>query len=305
MLVGAGAALAATWLPEGNAQPASDHDSRSRIHISEITTKPWTLEQDVAAYKQQGLGIELWESKFDPAKIPQQLAWLEEQNISVSSLQPAVLTVFPSMSVLEPKDPAERVARMCRTIDLFGSVLKGKCFPTNTGADFTGNEYRVWRGSVDAYKRLADYAAERGVRVAFEPLGASLMNRSTTVFNMEQALELLHEVNHPNLGLTADAYNLWESNALEQVSLCGDKLFLVHIADWKRPRNFHDRRVPGEGQIPLADFLRRVHALHYRGPLVVELFSEGVPDSLWSQDMNDVVKRCKRGVEAALQQARA
>ena len=85
---------------------------------------------------------------------------------------------------------------------------------------------RVWRGCVEAYKRLADYAANRGVRVAFEPLGASLMNLSTTVCTIEIALQLLHEVNHPNLGLCADAYNLWESNALDQVSMCGDKLFL-------------------------------------------------------------------------------
>ncbi|MDE1178296.1 MAG: sugar phosphate isomerase/epimerase [Edaphobacter sp.] len=229
---------------------------------------------------------------------------MHKQDISVSSLQPAVLTIFPSMSVLEPKDPAERVQRMCRTIDRFQSVLKGKSFPANTGADFTGNEDKVWRGSVEGFKRVADYAAERGVKVAFEPLGASLMNRSTTVCNMEVALELLHEVNHPNLGLCADAYNLWESSALEQVSLCGDKLFLVHVADWKRPRNFHDRRVPGEGQIPIADFLKRVAALNYTGPYVVELFSEGVPDSLWSQDLDTVVERCKNGMEQAIAASR-
>ncbi|MFT4112569.1 sugar phosphate isomerase/epimerase family protein [Silvibacterium sp.] len=271
-----------------------------KICISEITTKPWTLRQDVEGYKRNGVGIELWESKFSQDNYARELAWVEEQGIAVSSVQPYVLTVFPSMSVLEPKDPQERVGLMCRTIDRFQSVLRGKAFPTNTGADPSGNEDLVWRTSVEVYKRLADYAAKRDVKVAFEPLGASLMNRSTTVSNIEVALEMVHEVNHPNFGLTADAYNLWESSALDQVSLCGDKLFLVHVADWKRPRNFHDRRVPGEGRIPLTDFLRRVKALGYRGPLVVEIFSEGVPDSLWSQNLDDVVERSKRGIEAAL-----
>jgi len=267
-------------------------DLRSRIHISEITTKPWTLQQDVESYKRHGLGIELWESKFSEENDERELDWLLEQNISISSLQPHVLTVFPSMSVLEPKDPAERVQRMCQTIDRFQRILKGKSFPTNTGADSTGNEDKVWRGSVEGYKRLADFAAERGVRVAFEPLGASLMNWSTTICNMEVALQLHHEVNHPNFGLCADAYNLWESNALDQVSLCGDKLFLAHIADWKRPRNFHDRHVPGEGQIPLSEFLKRVNALQYRGPLVV-----------WLQDLDTVVARCKKGMGQAITQA--
>jgi sugar phosphate isomerase/epimerase len=160
---------------------------------------------------------------------PERLFDLGQGDIEVSSLQPAVLTVFPSMSAPEPSDPAERVQRMCRTIDRFLRLVKGKNFPTNTGADFSGNEDKVWHGSVEAYKRLADYAAERGVRVAFEPVGASVMNRSTTVCNMEVALDLLREVNHPNLGLCADAYSLWESSALDQVSLCGDKSSLVHI----------------------------------------------------------------------------
>lgn len=275
-------------------------NNASRIHISEITTKPWTLQQDVAAYQRHGLGIELWESKFSQDSYQRELEWLQAQEISVSSLQPEVLTVFPSMSVREPKDPAARVQAMCRTIDRFHPVLKGKCFPTNTGADFMGNEDRVWHEVIDGYKRLADYAAEHEVKVAFEPLGASLMNRSTTVCNIEVALQLLDEVNHPNLGLCADAYNLWESSALDQVSLCGEKLFLVHIADWKRPRSFHDRRIPGEGDIPIAEFLKRVADLKYTGPYVVEVFSDGVPDSLWSQDLDQVVERCKTGMEAAI-----
>ncbi|SEC42119.1 Sugar phosphate isomerase/epimerase [Terriglobus roseus] len=273
------------------------------LHISEITTKPWSLKQDVGAYQAAGLGIELWESKFSDDDFEREIDWLVQTGISVSSLQPKVLTVFPSMSVAEPKDPTERIKLMCRAIDRFKVVLKGKSIPTNTGADFTGNEDAVWRGSVEAYKRIADYAAERDVKVAFEPLGASLMNRSTTVSNIEVALELLHEVNHPNLGICADAYNLWESSALDQVSLCGDKLFLVHIADWKRPRNFHDRHVPGEGVIPLAGFLQRVEALRYQGPLVVELFSEGVPDSLWKEELTAVVARCKSGVAKAMNSA--
>lgn len=278
-------------------------ESVSNIHISEITTKPWSLKQDVEAYQRAGLGIELWESKFSDDNYERELDWLMQTGISVSSLQPRVLTVFPSMSVAAPEDRVDRVKLMCRAIDRFKTVLKGKSFPTNTGADFTGNEDAVWRGCVEAYKRIADYAAERGVKVAFEPLGASLMNRSTTVSNIEVALELLHEVNHPNIGICADVYNLWESSALDQVSLCGEKLFLVHIADWKRPRNFHDRRVPGEGVIPLGSFLQRVRVLKYQGPIVVELFSEDVPDSLWNEDLNAVVARCKAGVTKAMNSA--
>lgn len=274
------------------------------LYISEITTKPWTLEQDVASYKRNGLGIELWESKFGESDFEKQLDWVLEQGIKVSSVQPKVMTVYPSMSVAEPKDPKERLKLMCRTIDRFARVLNGAPLLTNTGADLSGNEDIVWKTTVESYKVLADYAAERNVKVAFEPLGASLMNRSTTIPNVTIALELLEEVNHPNLGLCADSYNLYESSALDEVSLCGDKLFLVHLADWKRPRNFHDRYIPGDGLIPIAGFLERIQELNYTGAYVVELFSEDVPNSLWSQDLESVVQRSKHGVLELLEPAK-
>lgn len=267
-----------------------------KLFISEITTKPWTLEQDVECYQRNGLGIELWESKFSENEYEKQLEWIAEKGIKVCSVQPKVMTVYPSMSVVEPKDPKDRLSLMCRTVDRFAKVLDGGVLLTNTGADLSGNEDAVWKACVDCYKRLADYAAKKNVKVAFEPLGASLMNRSTVVPNITIAMELLKEVNHPNLGICADSYNLWESSALNEVSLCADKLFLVHLADWKRPRNFHDRYVPGDGVIPIGDFLSRIAKLNYSGAYVVELFSEDVPDSLWEQDLDELVKRCKNGV---------
>ena len=275
----------------------------NKLHISEICTKNSSLKDDVLNYKKNSLGIELWENKFHPEYFEKEIDWLEQQEIHVSSLQPNVMTIYPSMSVTEPTDPAERVDLFCRAIDRFSRILKGGVMPTQTGADPNGNEDAVWKASVEAYKKIADYAAERGVKIALEPLGASLMNRSTITPNISIALDLLHEVNHPNLGICADSYNLWESSALDQVSLCGDRLFLVHLADWTRPRNFHDRRIPGDGLIPNDDFLKRIAALGYVGDYVVELFSDGVPDSLWSQDPNLVIARSKKGVADAVHKA--
>lgn len=271
-----------------------------RLHISEICTKPQTLEQDVALYRKHGLGIELWESKFSENDWQRQVDWLLEQGIPISSFQPRVLSPFPSMSVPQPEAPADRLKLMYRAIDRYAGLIPDKPLLTNTGADATGNEDRVWKGCVESFRRLGDYAAERQVKVAFEPLGASLMNRSTIIPNINIALDFMSEVNHPNVGLCADSYNLWESSAIRQVSLCGDKLYVVHLADWRRPRNFHDRFVPNEGVIPLSEFLYHVQQLDYAGDYVVELFSQDVPDSLWDQDAEDVVKRCKAGVEAAV-----
>jgi sugar phosphate isomerase/epimerase len=275
-----------------------DHLSaiNDHLYISQVCTKPWSLEEDVRCYQQNGLGIELWEAKFSDLEYERQIDWLLEQGIAVSSIQPKVMTVFPSMSLPEPKAPKHRLALMMRTIDRFAKLGHGLCLLTNTGADFSGNEALVWKTCVESYKRLADYAAERHIRIAFEPLGASLMNRSTTISNISLALELLQEVNNPNIGICADCYNLWQSSALHEVSLCGDQLFLVHLADWQRPRNFHDRFIPGEGMIPIDTFLQRILTMGYHGAFVVEIFSEDVPDSLWQQDLKAIVIRSKEGI---------
>ena len=140
------------------------------LHISEISTKNSTLEQDVAIYKRHDVGIELWESKFSETDYEKQIDWIGEQEIHVSSLQPVTMTIYPSMSALEPKDPTERVDLFCRAVDRYAGILKGGVIPTQTGADPNGNEDAVWRASVEAYKRIADYAAERNVRIALEPL---------------------------------------------------------------------------------------------------------------------------------------
>lgn len=269
---------------------------KDHLFISEVTTKPWSLEEDVENYQHNGLGIELWESKFSETDFDRQISWLLDQDIAVSSIQPKVMTVFPSLSSPDPKAPKHRLALMCKTIDRFSTLLNGACMVTNTGADLSGNEELVWKTAVETYKKLADYAAMRNVRIAFEPLGASLMNRSTIISNISTSLELIQEINHPQMGICADCYNLWESNALDEVSLCGDKLFLVHLADWKRPRSFHDRHIPGEGLIPIDSFLQRTLATGYKGAYVIELFSEYDPDSLWNQDLKAVVKRSKAGV---------
>lgn len=152
---------------------------KDHLFISEVTTKPWSLEEDVKNYQQNGLGIELWESKFSVTDFDRQISWLLDQDIAVSSIQPKVMTVFPSLSSPDPKAPKHRLALMYRTIDRFSKLLDGACLVTNTGADLSGNEDLVWNTVIKAYKKLADYAAIRNVRIAFEPLGASLMNRST------------------------------------------------------------------------------------------------------------------------------
>src|SRR5690606_24416563 len=60
----------------------------------------------------------------------------------------------------------------------------------------------------------------------------------------------------------------------------GDRIFIVQLADaplidmdllyWSR----HFRNMPGQGDLPVVDFLRAVLATGYNGPLSLEVFND-------------------------------
>ena len=90
--------------------------------------------------------------------------------------------------------------------------------------------------AVSGLKEMCKYAAERGVRLAFEPL-----NRFETdmVNVVEQGLKLIAEVGEPNLGLHIDTFHmhLEEKDSAAAIRKAGDRVFHVHACE-------NDRGVP-------------------------------------------------------------
>jgi sugar phosphate isomerase/epimerase len=61
-----------------------------------------------------------------------------------------------------------------------------------------------------------------------------------------------------------------------------------------------DRHIPGEGQIPLGKLLRALEETGYDNGYLVEFFSDYLlPDSLWREDMVNVLRRCRKGFAKA------
>lgn len=295
-LAGPGSASALPTTDFANAMPAA----LPPFTVSQITTTPWSLAQDLRTYPQLGVGIELWEKKFEARRLPRQLEELRATGLSISSVQPEVLSIFPNHGGQGPKAPAERLEKLKQTIRRFAPVAQGRPFVTNTGALPGGNEAEVWRTCVRHYQELARFAADQGVRLALEALGPSLMNRSSILYQVPQVLEMVAEVNHPSFGICVDFYNNWQDTQLpEHLRACADRLWLVHLADWQRPRSFHDRRPLGDGHIPTARLLQACREVGYAGPFVLEIFSENVPDSLWQGDLAGVITQSKTAFEQA------
>ncbi|MGH2409589.1 MAG: sugar phosphate isomerase/epimerase family protein [Chloroflexota bacterium] len=115
-----------------------------KFGISEFTTHPWTFEQDVETYARLGVDtIEVCEFKIDDARAAEQLARVGRHGLEISSVQPAVRTLFPSLSQPEPKDVPARMARFRHTIERFASHCANVPFVTNTGNPHKGNIEQV------------------------------------------------------------------------------------------------------------------------------------------------------------------
>jgi sugar phosphate isomerase/epimerase len=272
-----------------------------RFGISEFTTWPWTFEQDVERYARLGVeSIEVCEFKLDGARMHDQLSLITEHGLEISSVQPAVRTLFPSQSEPEPADVTARMDRFCRTIKSFGDLAAGIPFVTNTGNPPDGNIQRVLDVAVEQYRRVADFAADRGAQVALEPLNAAIMNVESSIWTLRQALDLVEAVDRPNFGICLDAWNIWQNaNIVTVILAASSRVQVVQVSDWRTPRSFQDRLIPGDGEIPLPALLRAIHESGYRDPYVVEIFSGNVPDSLWESDLQDVIRRSRAGFDAA------
>lgn len=117
---------------------------------------------------------------------------------------------------------------------------------------------------VDNLFEVTNYAKEKGVALALEPL-----NRFETdmINTMEQALELINEVNDPSLGILLDTFhsNIEEKNVAKTILQLGDRL--IHVQG-----NENDRGIPGTGQVPWKDIKDALQAINYTGSIVLETF---------------------------------
>jgi sugar phosphate isomerase/epimerase len=272
--------------------------------ISECTTKPWTFERDVERYPALGArAIEIWESKLarDWPTRAAQLAAPAARGLSVSSFQAEVHSLFPTRMTPQPRAFAARRDAIVRVLETCGPALPGTVFVLNTGVAPEGDVQRAFEQTVAAYGTLAHRAAALGVRLALEPLHPLAMNEDSFAWTLEDALDIVDAVGDDALGVCADAWNLAGQHELRaRVAACGTKLFLVQVSDWRRPRSFLDRLPVGDGTLDLLPFLHGVRDARYDGAIVLEIFSDGVPDSLYERDLDAAVLRSRHALSDLL-----
>jgi sugar phosphate isomerase/epimerase len=274
------------------------------IGINEFTTQPWTFEQDVERYAELGITrIEVCEEKLDNRRYKEQMEMVASYGLSVSAIQPLVRTFGSSQMKPAPKELSARVSRLRLSIERLSPFAEGCPFILNTGVPENGNIEAMTKTTISELKKLAEFAADHGVSLALEPLNASSMNTESAIWTITQALEIIDAANRENVGLCLDFWNIWQNaNVEEEIRQAADRILVLQVSDWRTPRSFGDRLVPGNGIIPIGKLLHVVHETGYTGACTVEIFSQNVPDSIYETDLYEVIRQSGKGLEDAWSQ---
>lgn len=272
-----------------------------RFGISEFTTQPWSFDEDVSRYARLGVDtIEVVEAKLDDDCFAEQMASIAAAGLGISGVQPKVRTFFASRMTPDPAGLDERCAALRGSIERLGRHAPGVPFITNTGAHPRGDTAEAMRVVGERLGELAKVAADNGVLLALEPLNPSSVNVESAIWTIDQALEVIDRSDSDKVGLCLDYWNIWQNaHVAEQIERAGSHIFTVQASDWRTPRSFADRIIPGAGAIPLAELIRATRATGYDLPYVVEIFSNDVSDSLYDDDLERLVADCKHGFAAA------
>src|ERR1700753_2625476 len=126
-------------------------------------------------------------------------------------------------------------------------------------------------------RELGERAAKHGLRVGFEALAWGRF-----VNDYRDAWEIVRRANHPAIGIILDSFHTlapgFPPNAI--ASIPGDRFFLVQLPAAPQldldilSGSRHFRCFPGQGNLPVADFMRAVDATGYKGPLSLEIFND-------------------------------
>ncbi|MDE2363427.1 MAG: sugar phosphate isomerase/epimerase and 4-hydroxyphenylpyruvate domain-containing protein [Hyphomicrobiales bacterium] len=127
------------------------------------------------------------------------------------------------------------------------------------------------------FRELGELAARHGMRVGYEALAWG-----RHVSDYRDAWEVVRRADHARVGLVLDSFHaLARRTPIDAIrSIPGDRIFLVQLADapdyqldvlsWSR----HFRCFPGQGDLPVTDFMRAVQDTGYAGPWSLEIFND-------------------------------
>jgi D-psicose/D-tagatose/L-ribulose 3-epimerase len=146
---------------------------------------------------------------------------------------------------------------------MYSATGKARLLP-----DDEREQQRAW--AVENIGRAADYAAERDVRLAIEPLNRFETDRVNTV---AQGVELCERIGRDNVGLLLDTFhmNIEERSIPDAIRAAGARAFHVHTCE-------NDRGTPGSGHVEWDGVFGALADIGYDGLIAIEAFTPEIQE---------------------------
>ncbi|RVU24565.1 sugar phosphate isomerase/epimerase [Streptomyces antnestii] len=253
-----------------------------------MTVKQLGLEELVAACAESGVpGVGLWREPVQAYGVEAAAKLVRDAGLAVTTLcRGGFLTAIDPHARVKAIDDNRAAIEEAATLGTDTLVLVSGGLPEGS-KDLHGARERI----AEALTELGPYAAERGVRLAIEPLHPMFASDRCVVSTLAQALDLAERFPAEQVGVCVDTYHVWwDDRAPAQIARAGagGRLHAFQLADWTTPLPegvLNGRGQLGDGAIDLRAWRGLVEAAGYTGPIEVELFN----DELWARNGREVL----------------
>ena len=255
-------------------------------HILEGHGAGWSPEQVIDACAERGMaGVVFWRREVGKRAVTL------GDRVRAAGMQVVGLCRTPFLvGPMAPRTPQARLDDFRASIDMAAglgtsvlTIVTGGIEPGTTGPQESQKilAERVAEG--------ADYAADRGVTLALEPLNPLYGGSRTCVMTVRDALRVCDMVGAPNVGIAVDVYHVWWDTTLaESCAEAGDRIVGYHLCDWLADTRdmLLDRGMMGDGVADLRAIRAAVEGAGYAGACEVEVFSA---EDWWKRDPDEVL----------------
>lgn len=260
-----------------------------RFSINQMTVKQLTLPELTQACARLGVpAVGLWREPVAQYGLDATAKLVRDAGLAVTSLCRG--------GFLTAADPAERTRALDdnrAAIDEAATLGTDTLVMVSGGLPPGSRDLAAARERIaDALASLAPYAAERGVRLAIEPLHPMYASDRCVVSTLDQALDLAERFPADQVGVVVDTYHIWwDDRAPAAIARAGaaGRIHSFQLADWTTPLPagvLNGRGQLGDGAVDMREWRQRVEAAGWTGFIEVELFNDG----LWARDGVEVLE---------------
>lgn len=217
----------------------------SRISVSGLSSLKWSLEQEIAFYRAEGIGA-----------IGLHFAKAQNTTHAVGVIRSAKLRcacVTASMkggSFIAPTDgDASLPLRTLKPAIDAAAALDAPCYFTSGATPARMPTDEAYTALVPALAPVIEYATDKGVRLAIEPSNPAIRDGGF-IHSLADAVDLSRDA---KIGICLELQNCWMERRLPQLFREHvERFVVVQVSDYLVPEPTRlNRRVLGDGSMPL------------------------------------------------------